>query len=454
MREYITDSIFFKKNNKDFLFSANEIYTWKIVDGEDGFLYKKTGNKELSNEITGVVSSSNYRLLFDILNIDKDAHLYLPEYNQKRFINKYKISKKDIDIEFDKYMKRSYISYLSYISLKNIGLKRIESFLILLSTVLFSEKKIYDNIFINNDLTVSKINIDKKQLHKKDIYVNLYLFIYSASIELNYEFVDVFSYILKLYSELKCSDPFKKEGFEFFEDDNELYIIYNEIKETDVYINRILLTSNKGEQIVINKGIDIYSDIINNYYLLQEEDYFEKKIISSSDYAPSIIDIIKYLNKIIPLKDILLSIQLLERMKKINIKDSRIEIKKNLKNRLNLGLNKDWISLELWERIYNNVDFVFNEIIEPIDIDKITFECPVCKNNVYSITPQKLFCSSKYCNFTFHRSNLASLGVEKISLENIVEGIKNKSILLEDKNGKNIPVFLKNNKDFYSFWIK
>jgi len=454
MNEYITDSIYFKKKSKDFFFYPNEIFKWKIADGHEGLEYIKTGKFKGGSSITGVVSSTNYRLLHDILYIDKNPNLYNPEYNKDGFYKKYTIDSIEINNQFDNYMKRSYLSYLSYVSLKNIGLKRIEQFLILLSGILFSNKKIYDNLFITS-FTIKKVIYEKKQIYKKDSKLNLINFIHAIQNKLNYEFLDIFSYILKLYSELKCSDPFSPEGIEFFEDDNEMYDAYYEISENEVYINRILLTSDKKQKIVVNKPVEEYSSLIMDYYLLQKEDYFEDKILISKIDAPSIIEVISYLNNIIPLKDIFLSIQLLNKMKKIDLDNLHIGISSSLKSRLNIKDNKKWITLDLWKDIYNNTDYIFNQIIEPIEIDKISFVCPLCDNNVYSITPEKLFCSKLGCNFTFHRSNLKKLGIKRISLENIIESIKNKSILIQkDSKDGNIPLFLKENDGFYSLWIK
>ena len=146
MKEYLTDSIYFKKNNTDFKFYPNEMFKWKISEGYDGLEYSKNGSLDSVSEITGLVSPSNYRLLHDILHIDNSASLYAPEYNKDKFLSKYKVNKKEVFSEFDNYMKRSYISYLSYNSLKNIGLKRVEQFIILLASISYSNTKAYDNL--------------------------------------------------------------------------------------------------------------------------------------------------------------------------------------------------------------------------------------------------------------------------------------------------------------------
>jgi len=455
MREYITDSIYFKQKNKDFLFFANEIFRWKISDGYNGLEYTKSGKFLGNKSITGLISSTNYRLLYDVLQIDDNPSLYEPEYNKNGFHKDYKVNKKEIFLEFDKYMKRSYISYLSYESLKNIGLKRIEPFIIMLSSISFSKKVIYDNLFLSNDFVIKDIKKDNKILKLNDKKVDLIRFIYAVYNELDFEFLDVFSYILKLYSELKCTNPFSKEGIEFFEDDNELYYLYREIRNNKINIEKILIIDKNNKKIVVKKTLKKERDFIIDYYLLQKETYFIDKILSSEKPAPSIIEIIKYNMNIFPFKDILLSIQLLERMKKIDLSNLNLSISKLLLKRMNININKEWVSLKLWKDIYDNTDYIFNEIIEPIDIDKLSFQCPVCGNNVYSITPQNLFCSKKNCNFAFHRTNLKNLGIKRISLENIIEGIKNGTILIEDdKKEKNIPLFVHKKDDFYSFWIK
>lgn len=453
MKEYITDSIFIKNKNKDFKFFPLEIFKWRIIEKNDELEYHKIGKFNENSKITALVSPSNYRLLYDILLIDKDFSLYEPEYNKDNFYLKKNIDKNQIINEFHKYMKRSYLSYLNYSTLKNIGLKRVEQFMIILSAISFKNIFVQDNAFFKEEFIVKKIVWDKNKIYKKDVHLDLIRFIYVIHRKLNYTFLEVFSYILKLYSNLKCSDPFSDEGIVFFEDDNELYNIYKEIIEEEVYYNRVLLESEKGEKAIINKPIMEYDDILTNYYLLQNEEYFEGKIIQYEESKYLLLEQIKYLKNIIPLKDILLSIQLLEKMQKINIKNFKIEVPLNLIKRINISKNKNWLSFDLWITIYNKHDLMFHEIVEPIDIEKLTFTCPLCDNNVYSITPEKLFCSNKSCKFTFHRGNLKNMGIKRISIENIIEGLKNDVILTEKDNGGNIPLFLKRNDNFFSFWI-
>lgn len=461
MKEFITDSIYFKKNKKDFLFFANDIFKWRVENDEDSFYINNENNPIVKDiqKISGVVSPSNYRLINDILFLDKNAIFYYPEKVKNEFSKKYqfKINPKEIYIEFEKYMKRGYISYLSYSSLKNIGLKRIEQFLVLLSSISFEKDFKYDNFKIKNNSTVFNIVKDKKITQVKEEYLDLNRFIYTVHNELGYEYVDIFSHILKLYAELKCSDPFDIKGIVFFEDDNPIYDIFKKISNIEIsYIKEIIDIENsvtkKKSRLQIKKT-DIKSSILIDYYFLQKESYFSNKVLSSKDNYPTLIDTVKYLKNIFPFKDILLTIQLLERMKKIKIFDMKITINPSLKKRLELRVNKDWVDLKKWQEIYSNVDYIYNDIIDPIYTDKIHFSCPLCDNNVYSITPQQLFCSQVGCNFALYRTNLKSVGVNKISLENMIDGLENKTILLEKDKGGQLPVFLKQNKDFFSFWI-
>ena len=241
MKEYITDSIFIKNKNKDFKFFPLEIFKWKISEKNDELEYQKSGKFPENSQITALVSPSNYRLIYDILLIDKNFSLYEPEYNKDNFYIKKEINKNKIISEFNKYMKRSYLSYLNYSTLKNIGLKRVEQFMIILSAISFKNMFVHDNAFFKSEFIVKKIILDKNQVYKKDNKLDLIRFIYVIHRKLNYTFLEVFSYILKLYSTLKCSDPFSDEGIVFFEDDNELYNIYKEIKEEEVYYNIVFL---------------------------------------------------------------------------------------------------------------------------------------------------------------------------------------------------------------------
>jgi len=455
MKEFLTDSIYFKKKHKDFLFFANDIFIWRVDNKDNEFFFNKSIKKNIdfAEKISAVVSPSNYRLINDVLILDDNAKFYYPSKNKDIFLkkNRFNVDKKAIKLEFERYMKRGYISYLSYSSLKNIGLKRIEQFVILLSSVSFEKDLMYDNIKISKNEIIKKVisdTEDKFFLNKK---VKLLNFIYVVHNELNYEFIDIFSHILKLYSELKCTDPFDTNGVVFFEDDNPLYDIYKKISNKKVFYRKkiIYIDNNK---IVVNTTNE-KSKILINYYFLQKEDYFEGKILESKKAFPSIINLIKYVNKIIPFKDVLLTLQLLERMNKISIFDMRISINSSIRKRLEIRNNKKWAELKTWSDIYKNLDYIYNDIIDPIYTEKIQFECPLCGNNVYSITPQQMFCSKMECNFAMYRTNLKSFGVKKISLDNMIDGLKNKSVLLEKDDGGQLPVFLKKNSDFYSFWI-
>lgn len=461
MKEFLTDSIYFKKNNKDFLFFPNDIFKWRVENNEDYFFINRSKNNKVDKikHISGVVSPSNYRIINDILELDKNALFYYPEKVKSSFTKNalYKINKNEIALEFEKYMKRGYISYLSYSSLKNLGLKRIEQFIVLLSSISFEKDFKYDNLKIKNESVIVNIVKNKKESSIKDKYLDLNRFIYAVHNELNYEFIDIFSHILKLYAELKCSDPFDNKGILFFEDDNPLYNIFKKISNIEVFYNKEIIEienslTKKRNRLQVNK-IKTKSSLLKDYYLMQNEDFFQNKVLVSKEEYPTIIDITKYLKNIFPFKDILLTIQLLERMKKIRISDMKITINPSLKKRLEPKVNKDWVSLNKWREIYSNVDYIYNDIINPIYSEKIQFCCPLCENNVYSITPQQLFCSKLGCNFALFRTNLKSFGVKKISLENMIDGLKNKSILLEKDNGGQLPVFLKQNKDFFYFWI-
>jgi len=153
VKTFLTDSIYIKKQYPDFMFASN-IFFWKLSEDSNGYIEltsKKIVKENIESPLVGIVSPTNYRLIYDILSIDKNAEFYKPEDFRFGKRKKIKFNKETIYKEFDKYIKRSYLSYLNYENLRRIGLKRIEQYVLMLGVLSFRNTLIYDNLLVKKE---------------------------------------------------------------------------------------------------------------------------------------------------------------------------------------------------------------------------------------------------------------------------------------------------------------
>jgi len=434
------------------------LYSWKLVpDNEYLKLEGKKLFKETFHKVRGIVSPSNYKLQYDILKIDQSAKFFKPEDFKFGKRNEFTINKIEVKKEFEKYIKRSYLSYLNYHQLSSLGLKRIEQYMSMLGVFSLRNVYEYDNLMIKEELKIIKLTKIKKEIVKiKNI--DIVKFTNLLNKELKYGFEDIFKFILQMYSNLEITDPFYKNGFKFLnqQKDNDIYILYNEIFGKDIEIEYIKATcktkENKTVELLIKKGINS-NNFIDKYLMLQTDNYFEGKIIFSEKFYPNILYIEEFLKPFFPKKDILLNIYTLIKLKKIKQDKMYLYIEENLLKIMNIKKNLAWINKNVWKEIYENQDYLFNNIIDPLNIKSSDFVCPVCGEESYRVTPQKLFCSKKGCNFKFNRINLKELGIEKLSKEQMIEALNVESLFVKTKENKNLPLFLNNKNGYYYLYL-
>jgi hypothetical protein len=441
---FITDSFKVKRERGDYILT-NSIFNWQIKEeNEEINLINKERLKIYGENLRGIVSPSNYRLIYDILYIDKKAKFIKPE-NFDKNIN-YDVDLKKIFSEFEKFLKRSYLSFLSFEVLKNLGLKRIEQAVILLLFASFQKinNTVYDNVSLkkSTELTIKKIEFIKTETIGSD-YVSLDKFINIVMRETNFSFIEILSYLQKLNSELIISDLFSEEGFKFLKkEESELYDIYMKIKGQRKVEKYRIYSKEHSFFIYKTKNKDLFSD----YHLLQTGEYLEGMFIKGITKKDILLDISNYAKKIMPIKDFFLSLQLLIKMGKIS---NELVLCEEIEPKIKLSKNLNWISLKKWEEIYNNLDYNFNYIIEPLEFKNEEFICPLCGEEYFNLTPSFLYCGNNNCNFKFSRTNIINFGFKKLNFDHMVKALSEKSILLKNKNGKNYPLFLDNNYNYY-----
>jgi hypothetical protein len=188
--------------------------------------------------------------------------------------------------------------------------------------------------------------------------------------------------------------------------------------------------------------------------MLQKENYFEKKILHSEKLFPNLILLYNSLSFLFPYRDFFMTLRLLLKMKKINENKMSFYLEEGLIKKMQIKKNLIWLNKNVWREIYENQDFLFGHIIDPIICSSIEFKCPVCGDPDYAISPQKIFCRGKNCSFRFNRINLKSFGIPKISVLESIQALNSGSLLLKKDSGGNLPVFLNNKEDYYYLYIE
>lgn len=460
MYTYITDSLFFYQKNKDFIYK-NELYKWTLKYSYNELkLHKKIIDikveKKLEEEIIGIVSPSNYKLLFELkeLNLKK---IYFPELFEKRL--NIKINYKEIDNLFEKYLKRSYLSFLNYEKLQRLGLNRIEQYLIILNIVGFLNYKNTDNILLNKNYKIKNIK-QENEIIIPNGRISLLKAIRMISLKYNYTFDEASKLLLQLYGKMNISDPFKEEGFSLlrkikeYPDLNILFI--NILKKEQAIIRKTLLLEDDNgskKEIIINKLIEKDKDI-TNYFGFQEEEYFLEKYLVPNKQLFNIEIIYENLKDIIPLKDFVLTIKSLLKLDKIKCINNFLYVLNEEIKPLKIKSNYEWISKQKWKEIYELKTFSFNNILEEINIDSIDYKCPCCGYDDYIVSPMRFFCKNRNCKFIFDRLTLKIVEVKPILEEKMKEAFIHKKVFIRNKNGKNFIAYLRNKDNYYYLSLK
>lgn len=460
MYTYITDSLFFYQKNKDFIYK-NELYKWTLKYSYNELkLHKKIIDikveKKLEEEIIGIVSPSNYKLLFELkeLNLKK---IYFPELFEKRL--NIKINYKEIDNLFEKYLKRSYLSFLNYEKLQRLGLNRIEQYLIILNIVGFLNYKNTDNILLNKNYKIKNIK-QENEIIIPNGRISLLKAIRMISLKYNYTFDEASKLLLQLYGKMNISDPFKEDGFSLlrkikeYPDLNILFI--NILKKEQAIIRKTLLLEDDNgskKEIIINKLIEKDKDI-TNYFGFQEEEYFLEKYLVPNKQLFNIEIIYENLKDIIPLKDFVLTIKSLLKLDKIKCINNFLYVLNEEIKPLKIKSNYEWISKQKWKEIYELKTFSFNNILEEINIDSIDYKCPCCGYDDYIVSPMRFFCKNRNCKFIFDRLTLKIVEVKPILEEKMKEAFIHKKVFIRNKNGKNFIAYLRNKDNYYYLSLK
>lgn len=451
MLTHITDSLYHHSHNPDF-FCSQELCKWTLVSNKNDYNLVKKEIRKMdfkNDDIIAIVSPSNYKLLFDLKEFNV-KRFYRPEFYERR--ETFEVDYRKIDKLFENFLKRSYISYLNYEKLQNLGLNRIEQFVICLAFILFKGYSNSDNLIIDNK--VYKIEkIEKIRTVKiKNKQINFLKCLRLLHLNYGMSFDEATSFLFQEYSYLRISDVFNEEGFvplKKIELKGFNSILYKLIKE-EIEVEEILVHSN-GKKFLVKKMINPNQDFIN-YYGFQSKDYKVGDVFVPENKfnVDFIFELIKH---IMPLKDFVLTLKSLIKLDRIKERGCFLSINEDIIHFFNIKYNKEWINIKNWEKIYLQQDFTFNNILNEIDCSDLEFVCPCCGEKKLSISPARFFCKID-CGFSFYRYSLRVVGINSISKEKMIEALHFKKIFVKNKSGKNFVANLKNRKSFHFLSLK
>jgi hypothetical protein len=399
---YFTDNPEIKKLIKSNISLSYQIYDWRISISEEDIdiddinfkLNKRIKkidfkSKFRSNKtIIGIVSPSNYKLIFDLLNASKEYHFELKLYSWDSYTKKrkkmIKINKTIIKKLFNEYIQRGYLTKLTYNKLIYFNFQRIEQFMTILT--------------IN---TINKINKVPSiiKIKKNDLEIN--------TIE---------------YIKLMI-----KKGTPLNQILNSL--IYNQRKRniSDPFLGKFIILNNKSK---IKK-------IVEN---IKEEE------ISNTN-----IDlIIKTMSELIPLTDTLKTLRYLEENNFLKTDTTNEELTTNIifsNNEIKKYFN--YININIWEKIYESKTFSFSSMFPQIETEDLKYKCPLCGSTEYNSSPLNFFCSDTNCNLYIPRI-IKPGGIKKqISDLDFLKLINHGETLIKNKvGGYNKYYLIKENNKF------
>lgn len=451
MLTHITDSLYHHSHNPDF-FCSQELCKWTLISNKNDYNLVKKEIRKMDfkdDDIIAIVSPSNYKLLFDLKEFNV-KRFYRPEFYEKR--ETFEVDYKKIDKLFENFLKRSYISYLNYEKIQNLGLNRIEQFVICLSLILLKKYVNSDNLIIEDkEIKIEKIR-KIRTIKFKNQKINFIKCLRLLNLSYGMSFDEATSFLFKEYSYLRISDVFDEEGFiplKKIELKGFNSILYKILKE-DVEVEEYLAEAN-GKKYLIKRMIGDNQDFIN-YFGFQNKDYVVGDVFVP-DKTFNIEFLFELIKHIMPLKDYILTLKSLIKLERVIETKSFLHIKEDIIPFFNIKYNKEWIDVKNWERVYKQEDFTFNNILEEVDTSHLEFVCPLCGGKHLSVSPAKFFCKID-CGFTFYRYSLKVVGINSISKEKMLEALYFKKIFVKNKTGKNFVANLKNRKGFHFLSLK
>jgi hypothetical protein len=431
MKIYFTDNPFvFQEINKHKTkkaFLTYQLYDWSIkkIEKENGFNFKTTRKikKKIFRDetkkystIVAVLDPANYRFINDLLYFSEELGLKLEIYTWDDFILNNFLMKNNLNtednvivnnaiMEFEKYLKRGFLTSLFFEDLTILNFQRIEQFILILSINLLNKENKDEKCLIPEELTYDN---NFKNLLK--INENLFSYIYKFSIF------------------------FKKPTFKIIEQ-----LIYN-ARKGNIYPpfleNKITFLKKTSK--------------IHNYFKLLVKENFTCEI-SNKNISTNIFNLISlpyfiHINTSIPYIDIYKMLVFLEKNKfiiseiddKTNIPYYKMSPEYVFDDNIIEKHSRNFLNIENWSNFYEDENYrerpgkYFNSIFQG---KKIEFICPVCGYNKFKENLEYYKCANPKCNFRFYKIiNPGGIPI-KIIERDFKKLIKYKKTLIKNKIG-------------------
>ena len=481
MKKFCFSDIYYFNKIKG-CYHLKKIYKKHILfRNRNDFEINKTSYLNIAPKSSLYISSSNYLLQKDFLDLQKEKKVNIQSFNEKE--QPYIFHEKDLNnivIKEKSYLLRSYLTSINYDALYYIGLSRIEQFLLLLYSnfltfytykgLLFSKKKDYiikinKNKKIKNHYKIININ--------KNIYSSLDFVLYVSKSRK----VEPFWVLDALYKEfvyhLNITDPFIGE-FEVLKEDNFLFKKeLNAIKATVKKIDFIIegKENRKNFFFIMSKAPDFFSfeekSVINNYlhfYILNDKNGKELKVFAQDLFKSNVFSLyyLSYYNSFfLPIEDFFHSLYNLLKMDYISFSFyGNLYPNETLKEYLLFEHNDYFLSLQDLLNKFKNFCSFKDEILELpffplIKTKQPSFSCPICNGNQYVLDYDFLKCKDKNCGFLFNRKNLSKQGIKSVLLKDIIKGLVFPSVYIENKDKQKKLFIVKEYAPFrYSLTLK
>ena len=382
---YITDNPEIQKTLAAESFLAYQLYDWRVnieVDGDtiERDIKRRAKRRAVINSIKNndtiiaIIAPSNYKLLYDLIFTKKNfgKTLKISSWNTWKERKIIKIDEDEVYENFERYLKRGYLSLKLFHELAFYNFTRIEQFFIVL-------KIAFLNSHIKTGETLGCPIEYEPKIEKNSEYVDLKGIIRVLTFTYR-SFTRVIDKLTYHARRGDITDPFSG-NFSFLNTKNSLFKIYSENKNTDRYL-----------------GIERGSK-------------FLKKHKAGVTY------VIDELEKIIPLCDVLKTLRFLDYSNFISIDDSGIGFDVFTELSLNdLSKYESYYDSAVWERVYKYSNYTFVQLFPNIQAILPMFRCPICSVNHFITFPRYFTCENAKCSFYFPRI-VKPGGIHKILTE-------------------------------------
>ena len=384
MDVYITDNPDIKKTIGGECFLAYQLYDWRyeeVVDKDDptkitsNIVRRKKNaaiSKSLKNNtgISAIIAPSNYKLIYDLLYMQKEFNKELKLYSWISFAKRkpIKINLPIVNKEFERYLQRGLLSRKEFDSLACYSFIRIEQFVCMLIIARL-------NVYVKTSPTLGlPANYQESPLKDNEVSLLGMIRVLMKEKGFFYKVIDTLTYHAR---RCNISDPFAG-NFKFYNTENALFKFFTKYHDTDVY-----------------KGID------------------EQKFLLK--YKAGVSYIITELLQFMPLTDVLKTLRYMETNGFIKTDGQGFDIFSPLQED-DMEYYERFYDPTIWQDLYRLNSYSFSAFFPKLRANLPIFRCPLCGGSELAESPLLFACGNAKCCFKLHRI-ISPAGKKKTLLE-------------------------------------